>query len=609
MEPPLIKPRGESRMISNAPGPSFDLGELVDPTLTPIQQLGKRLFLETRFSNYFARNCGDDVNKPLATGEPILATVTTRGGQSVRGPFSDRSINCRSCHFVEELFGTRGGGTRVYTDFAARSAVPDRGDGLRTTARNARSMVDSVIPRKGATFLHADGEFTSNQSVVRATITGRNLGWLPTETAQAIAHIARVVREDSGQGRLGALFGGSYRKVFGADDVPALFLLPTENRLDLAAASDEQVFNAVVTAIAAYLDSLTFMRDSEGAHNGSPYDLFLAKNGLPRAPNPGETDEQYTQRLRQMVEQLREPKWVVPTDGFFRFHNQFFQFGPTELEGLRIFLRSEAPQARSNVGVRALLLTVLPIAVLAVVAGATDRRRRLLSYLGIAALLSFALIALTWSRTGSVAAQSVSKGVGNCAGCHTPPNFTDYAFHNTGASQEEYDAVNGSGAFARLRIPMAAEREADWSRYLPATPQHPLATSAFRSQPRAGSPTLADLGMWNVFANADFPEPQQPMQELLCGSTGNCSRDEALRRSVARFRTPPLRDLGHSDPYLHNGSKASIADVLTFYIRMSQLAREGKVRNGDTLLKGINLSEDDAKALVAFLESLNEDYE
>jgi hypothetical protein len=33
------------------------------------------------------------------------------------------------------------------------------------------------------------------------------------------------------------------------------------------------------------------------------------------------------------------------------------------------------------------------------------------------------------------------------------PNFTDFGLHNTGATQEEYDAVHGQGAFAALAIP------------------------------------------------------------------------------------------------------------------------------------------------------------
>ena len=37
-------------------------------------------------------------------------------------------------------------------------------------------------------------KFNSMEDLVAATFTGRNFGWLPGERAQAIAHLARVVR-------------------------------------------------------------------------------------------------------------------------------------------------------------------------------------------------------------------------------------------------------------------------------------------------------------------------------------------------------------------------------------------------------------------------------
>ena len=39
-------------------------------------------------------------------------------------------------------------------------------------------MVNSTAPREHDLFLHWDGEFVSGEDLVRATLTGRNLGWL-----------------------------------------------------------------------------------------------------------------------------------------------------------------------------------------------------------------------------------------------------------------------------------------------------------------------------------------------------------------------------------------------------------------------------------------------
>ena len=72
----------------------------------------------------------------------------------------------------------------------------------------------------------------------------------------------------------------------------------------------------------------------------------------------------------------------------------------------------------------------------------------------------------------------------------------------------------------------------------------------------------------------------------------------------------PGRDaLNLSDPYLHNGSKNSVEDVLRFYVRLSRLARAGQVRNVAPELSGILLEEADVAPLAAFLRALSEDYE
>ena len=78
---------------------------------------------------------------------------------------------------------------------------------------------------------------------------------------------------------------------------------------------------------------------------------------------------------------------------------------------------------------------------------------------------------------------------------------------------------------------------------------------------------------------------------------------------MALFKTPSLRGLAFSGPYLHNGSKDTLEEVIEFYIRMSRLARDGKVRNAAPELSGILLKEEDIAPLAAFLRALNEDYE
>ena len=75
------------------------------------------------------------------------------------------------------------------------------------------------------------------------------------------------------------------------------------------------------------------------------------------------------------------------------------------------------------------------------------------------------------------------------------------------------------------------------------------------------------------------------------------SHDPADR---GRFKTPALRDVARHAPYMHDGSLATLRDVVEFYNR-------GGVRNPNlsARVRPLNLTPRDVDALVAFLESLN----
>jgi hypothetical protein len=589
----------------------------------PEVAIGERLFMETRFSQFFAANYDGNVNHTLKQGDAVLNTVTLRG-QQVPGPFRGRSINCRSCHFVAEFAHVAKDVNRTYTDFVARSPVPQRDDGRLTTPRNSMSMVDSFISRDGSTLLHADGEFATVTALVKSTMTGRNFGWLPTERDKAIAHIAKVVREDDGSDAIGYRYGGSYAKILSAKDpdIPVGLQLPKEYTLDVASASNQQILNAVAKLLGAYLESLQFARDNDNVHDGSPYDRFLKLNALPQKMNSGETDAQYTIRLRRALDELGTPKFVDEEQQmtWFLYHKQKFSFGPTELQGLKIFLATQDSAQLPKSGKKkmhgAAVLLLPGTIVLLGVAARRSRHRELALLPVILTVCSIAILG-GWSSDRSVTRKAASKpsesaalapNVANCSACHTPPDFTDRRFHNNGASQEEYDAVHGAGSFSRLKIPSFSERTTNYDKYLPATPQHPRATETFRSPASESNPQAADLGMWSIFANPDLPEPQPHLRKLLCGSA-KCDPNQALPRAIALFRTPPLRDLEDSNPFMHTGRFDHIEDVLRYYIRVSELSRDGLIRNGAPELSGITITEDDIPPLAAFLRSLNEDYD
>jgi hypothetical protein len=576
----------------------------------PEVTIGERLFMDTRFAQYFAANYDGNVNHPLAKGDPALDSVEVKG-KTVRGPFATRSINCRSCHFVAEFAAQGTDDNRTYADFAQRSRVPAREDGKHTTERNSISMVDSFAGRNGATLLHADGEFASAEALVKSTLTGRNFGWLASEHDKAVAHIAKVIRQDDGTDAISIRYGGPYGKILaGVDrDIHPMFRLPKEYTIDVSKATDPQILDAIAKLMGAYLDSLAFARDKDGVFNGSPYDLFLKINGLPAMPNAGETDAQYTERLARAVNDLQDPKWVDENQQttWFQYHQQKFDFGPQEFAGLKIFLRKQVSTSSPDAKRKPATLLVIPGALVLVGLSSQWSRRATKVWCGMMAL--GCTIFLGGWTTGSATGSSTVEHVANCTTCHTPPDFTDRQFHNNGASQDEYDAVHGPDQFAKLKIPSYEERNRQHDKFLPATSQHPSASGVFREEPRKDDVAAADLGMWNIYGNPDYLEPQAQMQRLLCKMGTECDPKDLLPETIARFRTPPLRDLEDSSPFMHSGRFKTIEDVLHYYMRLSELARRGEVRNGSSHLAGIMIDEQDVAPLAAFLRSLNEDYD
>jgi hypothetical protein len=576
----------------------------------PEALLGERLFFETRFAQFFATHCTSDVNQPLSGGDPLVKTVLNpRAGVPYPGPFAGKSMNCRSCHFVEEFSKYIAGGQRSYTDFTAQSPLPDRGDGRKTTPRNARSLVDALVPNRDVILLHDDGEFASAEALAKSTLTGREFGWLPSEHKQAVAHIARVIREDNGEDELGKRYGGSYSTLLmgTSPEIPAAFRLPAQFRLNTKSASDQQILERVAQLIGAYLKSLELERNADGVHTGSAYDRFLAKNNLPSASAPGESNEAYAQRLYREVEAIQSPQFVKPYERSLRLHPHVFQFGEVELKGLKLFLRQGARPARPEQRSIALALFAMPFGIAFLWRCKGKQTRVPLVSAIIAGCCGFLLV-MSMTTLKAAGNEPREAHTGNCVTCHQAPEFTDFKFHNTGAAQEEYDAVHGEGSFTRLQIPSFIERRKQPDRFLPPTPQHPKALGVFRLPASRSDALAADLGLWNVFANSDFPEPQAKLEKLLCTDKA-CDPRLLLPKTIALFRTPSLRDLGHSAPYLHTGRKATLEDVLHFYMQRSSLMREGKLRNGDPELSSIELDEDDATAVAAFLRSLDEDYD
>ena len=141
--------------------------------------------------------------------------------------------------------------------------------------------------------------------------------------------------------------------------------------------------------------------------------------------------------------------------------------------------------------------------------------------------------------------------------------------------------ASGEGSFAELDVPDAANAQRPSGR--------------FRARPAKDKPGNVDLGYWNFVDLENSP----------LRNDGE-SDDEFLARTIGAFKTAALRNLGYSDPYMHNGRFKSLEEAVAFKVRASRLAKEGKLRNPDPQYLRMNLSEADIEPLVAFLKTLNE---
>jgi cytochrome c peroxidase len=147
-------------------------------------------------------------------------------------------------------------------------------------------------------------------------------------------------------------------------------------------------------------------------------------------------------------------------------------------------------------------------------------------------------------------------GKGNCNVCHFGPHFTNSEFADTGVP---FFIAPGKVDGGRL----------EGIKKLKASP-------------------LNLLGRFN-------DDAQQ--------STATGTRHvEPQHRNFGEFRVPGLRNAALTAPYMHNGSLATLRDVVRFY---SELNEERLHSDGEKILKRLDLSSGEMDDLVAFLESLS----
>jgi cytochrome c peroxidase len=78
---------------------------------------------------------------------------------------------------------------------------------------------------------------------------------------------------------------------------------------------------------------------------------------------------------------------------------------------------------------------------------------------------------------------------------------------------------------------------------------------------------------------------------------------EMQHANFGQFKTPTLRNVGLTAPYMHDGRLASLREVVRHY---SELDMERIHVHGEQLLRPLRLTPGESEDLVAFLESLSD---
>lgn len=230
------------------------------------------------------------------------ASVITLGERLFRDarfstPKGDLPAACSDCH----LYDQDPQGLRAYADFFNRSWVSSRNeDPRRLGLRNAPTILDAgEMPQ-----LHYDGEFTSLEALVRGTISGRPMGWLPGEENEAFEHARSVVLNDKGTAK-----SGSYREQFNA-----------AFSVNIESLKRDEIVSLISRSVAAYCRTLT-------THKNSPYDRFIALNNLDKGPAAGENGRQFGARMLSSLDALEAKHSLKLAAGFDK----------TAVLGMRIF--------------------------------------------------------------------------------------------------------------------------------------------------------------------------------------------------------------------------------------------------------------------------------
>jgi cytochrome c peroxidase len=110
-------------------------------------------------------------------------------------------------------------------------------------------------------------------------------------------------------------------------------------------------------------------------------------------------------------------------------------------------------------------------------------------------------------------------------------------------------------------------------------------------------------GCWRCHAGRNFTDEEYHNTGVSWGKAPlDLGRHELTKQEAdrGRFKTPTLRGLAATAPYMHDGSMATLDEVVEFYNQGG-----GKNPHLDPSLAPLNLSKQDMRDLVAFLKALS----
>ena len=171
-------------------------------------------------------------------------------------------------------------------------------------------------------------------------------------------------------------------------------------------------------------------------------------------------------------------------------------------------------------------------------------------------------------------------GRGNCTVCHFGPGLSNGEFHDVAIPFLIEPGRVDSGRYSGVR-----RVKADPFNLLSA-----YNDQSSTSENPSGNPSGSQS------KNQSESQPERLPESLKTNTV------QLVHRNWGEWKTPSLRNLKTTAPYMHNGSLRSLRDVARHY---SEINEERLHSDGERLLKPLRLSTRDINDLVAFLLSLS----